>query len=107
MIKTVKIGDKEYILNASAFTIFKYKNIFKKDLLKEMNSLEKRNENEETGDVILSVLEFTYAMSDINKEKSFEEFLSEIEGVLDNNNWIKEVSEHLMLIFRRGNIQGN
>ena len=76
-------------------------------MLKEINSLEKRNENEETGDVILSVLEFTNAMSDINKEKSFEDFLSEIEGVLDDNNWIKEVSGHLMLIFRRGNIQGN
>lgn len=118
MIKTIKIGENSYDMKSSAYTMFKYKNETGRDLLKDINSINtkysyitKLSEDEQdsawmeeiTG-IIENVLRLAYVMIvEQNKEfKSYDEWLKELDGMLENQEWVMEVLELGMSPFRRG-----
>lgn len=121
MLKTVKIGNKDYVLKSSAYTIFAYKNETGRDLLVDLNSInekyikisklteEEQNSawmNEITG-IIENTLKIAHIMIRENDKtfKEYNEWLKDIDELLENPNWIMEVLEVGIAPFR-GRIQG-
>jgi hypothetical protein len=120
MLKTVNIGNKDYVLKSSAYTIFAYKNETGRDLLVDLNSInekyikisklteEEQNSawmNEVTG-IIENTLKIAHIMIRENDKtfKEYNEWLKDIDELLENPNWIMEVLEVGIAPFR-GNIQ--
>ena len=121
MLKTVNIGNKDYVLKSSAYTIFAYKNETGRDLLVDLNSInekyikisklteEEQNSawmNEITG-IIENSLKIAHIMIRENDKtfKEYKEWLKDIDELLENPNWIMEVLEVGIAPFR-GRIQG-
>lgn len=120
MLKTVNIGNKDYVLKSSAYTIFAYKNETGRDLLVDLNSInekyikisklteEEQNSawmNEVTG-IIENSLKIAHIMIRENDKafKEYKEWLKDIDELLENPNWIMEVLEVGIAPFR-GRIQ--
>jgi hypothetical protein len=120
MLKTVNIGNKDYVLKSSAYTIFAYKNETGRDLLVDLNSInekyikisklteEEQNSawmNEVTG-IIENTLKIAHIMIRENDKtfKEYNEWLKDIDELLENPNWIMEVLEVGIAPFR-GRIQ--
>ena len=112
MIKTIQIGNKAYDLKSSAYTMFSYKNLTGRDLLKDIGRIhalqKKAQESEEVwldslGDVLDIIEHLTYTMylEANGKTVSFEEFLKGMDGILEDITWITEVMELAMSTFRR------
>lgn len=120
MEKIISIGNKDYKMKASAFTLFAYKNEFKSDLLKDLKQilvafkdidLDKFNSNSEdkelmsdifdnlsifdgSSDMINILYQISYIMvreADKSQTTNFEEFLKGIDAFLDDSNWISDV----------------
>lgn len=109
MVKTIKIGNKEYDLKSSAYTMFAYKDQMGRDLLKDLNDLnklqvkignlpkEEQDEawlNEASG-LVEKTLKLAYIMiKEQNKDfKEYTEWLKDIDGLLDDATWISQVLE--------------
>lgn len=114
MKKTIKIGNKEFEIKSSAFTMFSYKNKYGRDLLEDMLLVkdrvfgikEQNNSDEQVRNImpiIEVVLNLCYAMAEEAdpsiKEQS--EWLKEIDDIFGNNTWINDVIEVGMSPFRR------
>lgn len=124
MIKTIKIGDKSYDMKSSAFTMFAYKNETGRNLLDDINYINnkyqeigKLDEKEQESALMLEItgivektLKLAYIMyKEQNKEVvSYDDWLKELDNMLENVDWIMEVLELGMSPFRRGifNAQG-
>ena len=115
MIKNIKIGDKDYILKSSAYTIFAYKDETGRDLLSDITSI---NENyiklnkkvkdeglteEEKGilwiNEVTPIMEHTLKIAhimikEVDKNfKEYNEWLRDIENLFENAEWVMEVLE--------------
>ena len=120
MIKNVKIGKTDYVLKSSAFTIFAYKDETGRDLLSDINSINKKyieisKVSEEEQDslwleeitpIIEHTLKIAYIMiKEVDKNfKDYKEWLKDLEELLENPNWIMEVLEVAIAPFR-GRVQ--
>lgn len=110
MVKTVKIGNKDYNLKSSAYTMFKYKNDMHRDLLKdiilindkytEISNLPAEEQDlkwlDEISGILDMALHLAYIMiqeQDKNFTVSFEEWLKDLDGLVEDKNWIEEVLE--------------
>lgn len=109
MRKKITIGNKEYEMQSSAYTQFKYKNDTGRTLIKDLTSLSKQYESitesitEENvieqydglDDFITIALRIAYIMSSEAKSfnGSFESYLMDIDNYLENIDWISEVVE--------------
>ena len=111
MRKVVKINDKEYSMKSSAYTQLKYKNDTGRGLLEDISKIQKYNElspEEQVGkteELIELLLRLAYIMieeADEKQVKSYEEFLKDIDGLLDNTEWINEVILLATSPFSRG-----
>lgn len=111
MRKVVKISDKEYSMKSSAYTQFKYKNDTGRGLLEDLNKIQKYGELtpeeqvSKTQDLLELLLKLAYIMieeADEKQVKSYEDFLKDIDGMLDNTDWISEVVELASSPFSRG-----
>lgn len=107
MRKTIKIGEKEFAMQSSAYTQFKYKNDTGRSLIKDLTEIGKKYEKKEIteesalenfdefDDFIMLSLHIAYIMcleaKSING--SFEDFLMQIDHYMDNTDWIGEVVE--------------
>lgn len=106
MRKKITIGNKEYEMQSSAYTQFKYRDIIGRSLVKDLMSLSKKYEKvskeeeiidqyEGIDDFMNTLLEIAYIMS--IEAKSFtgtkDDFLMTIDNYLDNTEWIGEVVE--------------
>lgn len=106
MRKKITIGTKEYEMQSSAYTQFKYRDVTGRSLVKDLMSLSKKYEKVSKEDEIIeqyegiddfmnTLLEIAYIMS--IEAKSFtgskDEFLMTIDNYLDNTDWIGEVVE--------------
>lgn len=106
MRKKITIGNKEYEMQSSAYTQFKYRDVTGRTLIRDLSDLGKKYENmskkedmaeqfEGIDDFINTVLEIAYIMC--SEAKSFtgtkDEFLMQIDNYLDNTDWIGEVVE--------------
>jgi len=107
MRKTITIGTKEFQMQSSAYTQFKYKDETGRSLIKDLSEIGKKYEkvqlNEEDvldnyddfeGFITLA-LRIAYIMSLEAKSTSgsFEDFLMQIDSYLENTDWISEVVE--------------
>ena len=101
MQKTIKIGDKEYKMKSSALTQFSYKNEMNRSFIKDLSKLTKLDlknlDNFEILDDISElILGISYVMikeADKTQVENYESFLSEIDSMYDDINWILEVIE--------------
>lgn len=121
MLKTVNIGNKDYVLKSSAYTIFAYKNETGRDLLVDLNSINEKyikisklTEEEQNSawmneitEIIENALKIAHIMIRENDKtfKEYNEWLKDIDELLENPNWIMEVLEVGIAPFR-GRIQG-
>ena len=121
MLKTVNIGKKDYVLKSSAYTIFAYKNETGRDLLSDLNSINEKyikisklteeEQNSSWMTEITGIIENTLKIAHImirENDKSFKEYnewLKDIEELLENPNWIMEVLEVGIAPFQ-GRVQG-
>lgn len=107
-MKKITIGTKEFNMQSSAYTQFKYKDITGRSLIKDLTMLGKKYENigevkeeealeklDDLDEFIMTALRMAYIMSMEAKSfnGSFENYLMEIDNYLDNLDWIGEVVE--------------
>ena len=115
MVRTVKIGNNEYDLKSSAYTMFAYKDVTGNNLLQDLNELNdkytKWQKDKDTSiwmNEIMDIIDKTLRLAHImilEQNPSFMEYkqwLKEIDGLLDDTNWILEVLEVGLSPFRRG-----
>lgn len=120
-MKKITIGTKEYNMQSSAYTQFKYKDITGRSLIKDLTMLGKKYENigevkeeealeklDDLDEFIMTALRIAYIMSMEGKSfnGTFENYLMEIDSYLDNLDWIGEVVELALSPLSR-NIQAN
>lgn len=107
-MKKITIGTKEFNMQSSAYTQFKYKDITGRSLIKDLTMLGKKYENigevkeeealeklDDLDEFIMTALRIAYIMSMEGKSfnGTFENYLMEIDSYLDNLDWIGEVVE--------------
>ena len=82
MKKEITIGEKKVEVSASALTPFSYKRLFGRDIVKDIQTLQKDSKNGELDPEMVSMM--TYVMvREANKEvEPFEEWLSQF-GIFD------------------------
>lgn len=120
-MKKITIGTKEFNMQSSAYTQFKYKDITGRSLIKDLTMLGKKYENigevkeeealeklDDLDEFIMTALRIAYIMSMEGKSfnGTFENYLMEIDSYLDNLDWIGEVVELALSPLSR-NIQAN
>ena len=110
MVKTIKIGNTEYDMKSSAYTVFAYKDQMGRDLLADISTINdtytrigKLPEAEQTSEwlkeitgVIEIALKLAYIMikEQNNQFKDYNEWLKEIDAITGTgNSWIQEVME--------------
>ena len=130
MIKQVKIGENEYVLNSNAYTRFLYKKEFNKGIFEdvqvitnfalevqeEKDRLDKENLSEEEKSAKIGVfalekldnfidvlLQLAYIFIKCNDESfmPYEDWLKTIDTINPNDEWIGEVTELAVSSFRR------
>ncbi len=116
MRKIIKIGNKEYTMQSSAFTQFKYRNDTGRKLMQDVNRItELRKKDSETIledldeflEIILNVAYVMIEEADPNQTKSFEDFLRNTDALFDTQaEWVEDTIELAMSPISRGT-QGN
>ena len=81
MEKTVLLGEYEYKLRSSLFTIISYRNVFGTELFSDVAVLDKlKNKNEEEiSRIIDTIFRITYILHKPFTNKSYDEFLNELD----------------------------
>lgn len=111
MKKTIKIGEKEYVMKASAYTQFKYRDMTGRKMLKDLQELTKlQNADnvlvleglEDLTDIILNMAYVMIEEADSTQVKSYEDFLKGIDNLFDNVDWINGVIELAISPISRG-----
>ncbi len=111
MKKIIKIGGKDYTMQSSALTQFKYRDMTGRKLMQDINSIKEfRKEKEDILEILDSFLEMllqiSYVMiveADNKQVSSFEDFLKGIEQLFDNPEWIDEVISLALIPISGGN----
>lgn len=109
MVRTIKIGYKSYDLKASAYTMFLYKDKTGRNLLEDIgyinekyNAIIKLQEDEQSNawlgeltGIIEKILKLAHLMIQEQNPsfKSYEEWLKELDYLMDDTSWIMEVLE--------------
>lgn len=99
MKKIINIGGKDYTIQSSALTQFKYRDMTGRKLMQDINKIKDlRKENDDIlavlDDFLEILLQITYVMiieSDVKQVGSFEDFLKGIEKLFDDTKWVDEV----------------
>lgn len=102
MRKLIKIDNKDYLMQSSAYTQFAYKNETGRSLLKDLQSvveLTKKKKNEDYGideldavtDLILKVAYVMTIEADDKQYNNYVEFIKSIDNLYDDQTWIQEV----------------
>ena len=108
MKKQVKIGEKEYFMKSSAYTQFKYKDDTGRSLLTDLKAISNHDAEDianNVDDLLEMLLKMSYIMIQEADEKqvgTYNEFLKELDGLFDENNWISEVLELAISPLSRG-----
>ena len=102
MRKIITISGKEYTMQSSAWTQFKYKNDTGRRMLQDLRDISKLQEADEdtmlngVDDLTEILLKIAYVMieeADQNQVKSYDDFLKSINSLYEDTNWINEVVE--------------
>lgn len=103
MKKLIKIDNKDYLMQSSAYTQFAYKNETGRSLLKDLQSvveLTKKKKKEDYGideldavtDLILKVAYVMTIEADDKQYNNYVEFIKSIDNLYDDQTWIQEVT---------------
>lgn len=80
MKKEIKIGEKTVMMSASAFTPFSYKNIFGRDIIKDIQTMQKQAKDEKTLDAeIVCMMSWIMAREADKEILPFEEWCMQFE----------------------------
>lgn len=104
MERIIRISNKDYKMKSSALTQFSYRNETGRSFL---NDLQKLTELKDLGDNVTNnldaldgvsdlILKIAYIMTkeaDKNQVSNYEDFLSGIDSLYDNTDWIQDVLE--------------
>lgn len=114
MKKIINIGGKDYTMQSSALTQFKYRDMTGRRLMQDIDTIKELRSNKEDllnilDELLEILLQMTYVMiveSDEKQVGSFEDFLKGIEKLFDNTKWFDDVIELALTPISGGN-QGN
>lgn len=102
MKKIVNISGKEYTMQSSAWTQFKYKNDTGRRMLQDLRNIaELQNADEdkmiegidELTEVLLKMAYVMIEEADPSQVKGYDEFLKGISNLYENTEWINQVVE--------------
>ena len=100
MERIIKISNKDYKMKASALTQFSYKNETGRSFLKDLQKLTSLNSKDidmdtldEIAELVLKVAYVMVREADKTQITNYEDFLSNIENLYDNIDWINDVLE--------------
>lgn len=105
MKKIITIGGKDYSMQSSAYTQFKYKNETGRKLMQDINKiteLRTNNKNDilnDLDDFLEIVLQIAYVMieeADSKQVLSFDEFLKNTDNLFEDNKWVDDLIELAM-----------
>lgn len=111
MRKIIKICDKEYTAKSSAYTQFKYKNDTGRSLMSDLQKISKLEKLDLDGQVegienlLEIILKMAYIMieeADSSQVTSYEDFLKELDGLFDEQQWFEDIIELAQSPFSRG-----
>jgi len=86
MEKTLKLGDKDYRLHSSLYTIIDYRNVFSTELFSDIKKLEKNGKKEEDlSTVIDTIFRIIYILHRPFYKQSYSEFLMSLDFSLLSN----------------------
>ena len=111
MKKIINLGGKDYTMQSSALTQFKYRDMTGRKLMQDIEKIKDLKDNEDNilsglDDFIEIVLKIAYVMiveSDSKQVGSFEDFLKGIENLFEDTNWVEEVIELALTPISGGN----
>lgn len=98
MEKIIRISNKDYKMKSSALTQFSYRNETGRSFLKDLTKLtnldtEDVEQLDEITDLVLKIAYIMTKEADKTQVTNFDDFLSNIESLYDNTDWISEVLE--------------
>ena len=111
MKKIITIDGREYTMQASAFTQFKYKNDTGRKLLADLNHIVDMQKDRATSldnldDFLEIILQIAFVMieeADSTQVSSFDAFLKNIKSIYEETDWMSEVIELAMSPFSGAN----
>lgn len=111
MKKIINLSGKDYTMQSSALTQFKYRDMTGRKLMQDIEKIKDLKVNEDNmlsglDDFIEIVLKITYVMiveSDSKQVGSFEDFLKGIENLFEDTNWVEEVIKLVLTPISGGN----
>lgn len=123
MEKTIKIGNKEFNMSSSAYTIVKYKNDTGRSLMQDLAEFETKykdlfNAKEDNinmnilgqvDEIMEMILRIAFIMTnekDKSQAQTFEDFLKQIDNYYEELDWLNEVVELATSPFQR-RVQAN
>lgn len=111
MKKIINISGKDYSMQSSAYTQFKYKNDTGRKLMQDINKItDMRTNNKDDiltdlDDMLEILLQITYTMieeADPKQVGSFDEFLRNTDNLFEDSKWFDEVIELAVSPISRG-----
>jgi len=96
MEKVLKLGDKEYRLHSSLFTIIDYRNVFSTELFSDIKKLEKSNlkNEEDISQVIDTIFRIIYVLHRPFSKTSYNAFLMSLDfSILSNQDELQVLTE--------------
>lgn len=123
MEKTIKIGNKEFNMSSSAYTIVKYKNDTGRSLMQDLAEFETKykdlfNAKEDNinmnilgqvDEIMEMILRIAFIMTnekDKSQAQTFDDFLKQIDNYYEGLDWLNEVVELATSPFQR-RVQAN
>jgi len=108
MEKILKLGDKDYRLHSSLYTIIDYRNVFSTELFSDIKKLEKANTKKEDdiSIVIDTIFRIIYVLHRPFNKQSYNDFLMSLDfSVLSNQSELENLTNtigEMLGTFRNG-----
>lgn len=98
MEKIIRISNKDYKMKASALTQFSYRNETGRSFLTDLQKLTSITESsfdaiDEVSELVLKMAYIMIREADKNQVTNYEEFLSNIDDLFGNPEWLQQVLE--------------
>ena len=95
MEKTLKLGDTDYRLHSSLFTIIDYRNVFSTELFSDIKKLEKSSDKKEDdlSTVIDTIFRIIYVLHRPFSKQSYNDFLMSLDfSILSNQSELENLT---------------
>ena len=109
MEKTLRLGDKDYRLHSSLFTIIDYRNVFSTELFSDIKKLDKSSikKEEDLSTVIDTIFRIIYVLHRPFSKQSYNDFLMSLDfSILSNQDELQNLTNtigEMLGTFQKGN----